>query len=100
MNRMFEVRSEPVPCPQPSTRVLRVRTACAAAAPRPPAFQPAPRPAWHAPLSTRQAFNQRGSTFNQLLSFDTSSVTHMSYMFYVRSARALAPAALSRAIPV
>ena len=83
---MFEVRSEPVPCPQPSTRVLRVRTACPAAAPRPPAFQPAPRPAWHAPLSTRQAFNQRGSAFNQPVTFNTSSVTDMSYIFFEEAA--------------
>ena len=38
--------------------------------------------------------------FNQPLSFDTSSVTTMRYMFYVRSARALPPTALSRALPV
>ena len=31
----------------------------------------------------------RASAFNQPLSFDTSSVTDMSYMFYVRSAHAL-----------
>ena len=42
--------------------------------------------------STRQA-----SAFNQPLSFDTSSVTTMHAMFYVRSARALGPQALSRA---
>ena len=36
-------------------------------------------------LSTRQAT----SAFNQPLSFDTSSVMDMSYMFSVRSARAL-----------
>jgi hypothetical protein len=43
--------------------------------------------------STRQS----ASTFNQPLSFDTSSVTDMSFMFLVRSARALGPQALSRA---
>jgi surface protein len=31
------------------------------------------------------------SVFNQPLSWDTSRVTNMAYMFYVRSARALAP---------
>ena len=31
---------------------------------------------------------QRADAFNQLLSFDTSSVTTMKDMFYVRSARA------------
>ena len=41
-------------------------------------------------LSTRQdAF-----AFNQPLSFDTSKVTTMGYMFHVRSARALAPNSL------
>jgi hypothetical protein len=37
--------------------------------------------------STRQG----ASAFNQPLSFDTSSVTRMTYMFFVRSARALRP---------
>ena len=32
--------------------------------------------------------------------WDTSSVTDMNKMFYVRSARALTPTALSRAIPM
>ena len=36
--------------------------------------------------STRQQAN----AFNQPLSFDTSKVTDMKYMFHVRSARALA----------
>ena len=40
------------------------------------------------------------SAFNQPLSFDTSKVTSMGNMFTVRSARALAPTALSRALPV
>ena len=62
-----------------------MHAACAAAAPRPPGAHLAP--ASHALLSTRQ----RTSAFNQLLSFDTSKVTNMGYMFYVRSARALAP---------
>eukprot|EP00964_Phaeocystis_antarctica_P144880 scaffold110757_cov63-Phaeocystis_antarctica.AAC.3 len=53
-------------------------------------------PASHARLSTRQT----ALAFNQLLSFNTSKVTRMSSMFYVRSARALAPTALSRALPV
>ena len=47
---------------------------------------PQPRPASHVPLpSTRQG----ATAFNQPLSFDTSKVTDMKYMFYVRSARAL-----------
>ena len=47
-------------------------------------------------LSTRQG----AAAFNQPLSFDTSSVIDMNGMFAVRSARALPPAALSRALPV
>eukprot|EP00964_Phaeocystis_antarctica_P133609 scaffold97822_cov51-Phaeocystis_antarctica.AAC.1 len=53
--------------------------------PTPSAFRAAPRPASYALLSTRQ----EASAFNQPLSFDTSSLTTMSYMFYVRSAHAL-----------
>ena len=34
---------------------------------------------------------QRASAFNQPLSFDTSSVTNMNYMFYVRSSSCPAP---------
>ena len=41
----------------------------------------------YAPRLTRQY----ASAFNQPLSFDTSSVTTMKYMFRVRSARALTP---------
>ena len=47
-------------------------------------------------FSTRQG----AKAFNQPLSFDTSKVTNMEYMFTVRSARALAPTALSQALPV
>ena len=46
---------------------------------------PTPRSALYTLLLTRQA----ASAFNQLLSFDTSSVTDMSYMFRVRSTHAL-----------
>ena len=86
---MFYVRSPRVPCP-PSlwSGLPRARAACATAAPsplRPPG--PPPRPASHALLSTRQ----RASAFNQPLSFDTSSVTDMDRMFYVRSEPALPP---------
>ena len=44
-------------------------------------------PTSYAPLSTRQL----ASAFNQPLSFDTSSVTDMGFMFYVRPVRALRP---------
>jgi len=40
---------------------------------------------------------QEASAFNQPLSFDSSNVTDMRNMFYVRSARALGPQALSQA---
>jgi len=46
---------------------------------------PHPRPAPYALRSTRQ----QAWAFNQPLSFDTSSVTSMREMFYVRSAHAL-----------
>ena len=53
--------------------------------------RPTPRPASQALISARQ----QAAAFNQLLSFDTSSVTDMSYMFYVRSAHALSPSAFT-----
>ena len=58
---------------------------CVSATHRPPASRAVPFPASHARLSTRQG----ATAFNQLLSFDTSKVTTMVSMFYVRSARAL-----------
>jgi hypothetical protein len=45
--------------------------------------------------STRQS----AYVFNQPLSFDTSKVTNMGLMFYVRSARALAPNSLESGLP-
>ena len=45
------------------------------------------------PLRTRQD----AAAFNQPLSFDTSSVTDMSYMFYVRFRLRLLPTLPSRA---
>ena len=71
----------------PSPCTHRLRRLCAAAAPRPLASRAAPRPASHALRSTRQY----ATAFNQPLSFDTSKVTNMDAMFYVRSARALTP---------
>ena len=47
----------------------------------------APLPALYARLSTRQS----ASAFNQPLSFDTSKVTDMHGVFWVRSTRALPP---------
>ena len=52
-------------------------------------------PASHAPLWTRQDTN----AFNQPLTFDTSSVTDMQYMFQVRSAPAHTPARLLARLP-
>jgi len=47
-------------------------------------------------LSPRQS----ASAFNQPLSFDTSSVTRMDYMFQVRSARAPASSLRSWVLPL
>eukprot|EP00964_Phaeocystis_antarctica_P017044 scaffold9391_cov52-Phaeocystis_antarctica.AAC.1 len=93
MSNMLAVRSAHAPAPStftagPSFRACRV---CAAAGPDaflPPAHIPCP--ASYALPSTRQ----HASTFNQPLSFDTSSVTDMRFMFNVRSAHAPAPPAL------
>ena len=88
MGYMFNVRFARA-LPAASTDGSSLRTACAAAAtPRPPVSWPARRPSSYASLLTRQY----ASSFNQPLSLDTSSVTDMTYMFMVRSGRAL-PAA-------
>ena len=76
-----------VPCPPTLSLTFPKHAACASLPLR--AHTPglaAPRPASHAPLSTLQ----RATAFNQPLSFNTSSVTDMLSMFFVRSARALA----------
>jgi hypothetical protein len=68
------------------SRAFSVHAACAAAAPRPPASRgPHLTPHRTPLLSTRQY----APAFNQPLSWDTSNVTDMSGMFYVRPARAL-----------
>jgi hypothetical protein len=87
---MFGVRSARALGPQALIRAIPVHAALVvpphttgpAASPLPP-FPPA-SPALP---STRQG----ASAFNQPLSFDTSSVTNMGDMFYVRSAHALGP---------
>ena len=91
MERMFYVRSARA---QAHPLYSRTLSPCMLLAPPPPhtrASGPAPHPALYAPLSTRQV----ATAFNQPLSFDTSSVKPghpaMQHMFYVRSARALAP---------
>ena len=87
MGWMFYVRSARALAPPALSRALPVHAACVAATQRPHASRAAPLPTSHACLSTRQG----ASAFNQALSFDTSKVTYMRYMFKVRSARALAP---------
>ena len=85
---MFSVSFARALTPSLQSGPLPVHAACAAAAPTPPpASQPALHPALHALLSTWQ----HAKLFNQPLSFDTSNVTNMEQMFFVRSARALAP---------
>ena len=86
MFAMFSVRSAHALAPPAFSRTLTpcmplVR--CRRTAPSHP--RPTPRSASYALLSTRQY----ASVFNQPLSFDTSSVTDMRYMFEVRSAHAL-----------
>ena len=62
-----------------------MHAACATATARPAASRFAPRLSLYVSLSTRQS----ASSFNQALSLDTSSVTSMFGMFYVRSTRAI-----------
>ena len=94
---MFAVRSARALAPTHSLESgpLPVHADCLAATQRPHASRAVPLPASHARPSTRQY----ATAFNQPLSFDTSKVTTMVRMFFVRSARALVPTALSRAIP-
>ena len=96
MHEMFAVRSARALAPAALSRSLPVHAACVATTQRPHASRVAPLLTSHARLSTRQ----QASAFNQPLSFDTSKVTNMGYMFTVRSARALPPPALSRALPM
>eukprot|EP00964_Phaeocystis_antarctica_P081544 scaffold51015_cov63-Phaeocystis_antarctica.AAC.1 len=96
MSWMFGVCSARALAPSLESRSFPVRAGCVAATQRPHASRALPFPASHARLSTRQD----ARAFNQPLSFDTSKVTDMWGMFRVRSARALAPTALSRALPV
>jgi hypothetical protein len=87
MGWMFSVRSARALTPNSlESGHSPVHAACAAAAPHPPASRRAPRPVSHVPLPTTR---QDARAFNQPLSFDTSKVTDMTGMFYVRSARAL-----------
>ena len=96
MYNMFKVRSVRALAPSlesvpPRARRLRRRGPTPSHLP-----ESTSRPASHALLSTRQ----EAKAFNQPLSFDTSSVTDMHAMFFVRSARALAPNLESGHAPV
>jgi len=78
MERMFQVRSARALAPAALSRALPVHAGCVATTQRPHASRPAPPPASHGRLSTRQG----ATAFNQPLSFDTSKVTNMGYMFF------------------
>ena len=83
MNYVFYVRSARALAPNsPVGSSVHVTWA---ATQRPPVSWPSMSPSWYAPLLTRQG----ATVFNQPLSFDTSSVTDMGWMFYVRSAQCL-----------
>ena len=83
MYYMFAVRSSPWPAPTSAVEPSPLPAACAAVVCMPPSrLQPAPSPRSECPpFDSRQG----ASAFNQPLSFDTSSVTNMDYMFSVRS---------------
>ena len=90
MDAMFYVRSARALGPQALSRAFSpcMPLVCRHHTPGLPASRLAPLPPEsHALPSTRQ----RASVFNQPLSFDTSKVTYMRFMFLVRSARALTP---------
>ena len=102
MGYMFAVvRSARALAPTALSRAFPVRAACVGTTQRPHASRAVPpSPASHARLSTRQgAFGPPFQAFNQPLSFDTSKVTNMGYMFHVRSARALDPHSLESGPP-
>ena len=92
MNMMFEVRSSPCPAPNLQSSP-RLHAVCAAVARRSAASRPHRTPQRMRPLfDSRQGANK----FNQPLSFNTSSVTTMAYMFDVRSSPCPAPNLHSR----
>ena len=86
MQGMFYVRSTRVLYPTFQWK-LCMHAACATATPRSPVILFTPCLASYALLPTRQS----ASSFNQPLSLDTSSVTTMYDMFWVRSAACPAP---------
>ena len=88
MPYMFVVCSSPCPAP-----ICSRALSCTLLAPRPPAASPAPAGLHTSPHTACPPFDSRqlASAFNQPLSFNTSSVTYMKYMFYVHSSPCLAP---------
>ena len=104
MQRMFAVRSRPQNAASSRSHLpAPVGRPC----PMPYRLAPAPKPrprtshSIHPPFDSRQGALQ----FNQPLTFDTSSVTHMEDMFEVRFARSTPPPpappeAMSPALPV
>jgi hypothetical protein len=94
MHCMFCVRSARAPASRLHSRLLCLHAACAADAPTPSRLPARLSPLFMLSLSTRQD----ATAFNQPLSWDTSSVTTMAYMFNVRSARAPASSLHSRVL--
>ena len=85
MEGMFAVRCERALASAPTVGASLHAACTAAVSPRPSASNSACHPFFLCFPFTRQG----ASAFNQPLSLDTSSVTDMAAMFYVRSARAL-----------
>jgi len=77
MYGMFRVRSSPCPAPNLQSSPP-LHATCTAVARRLPPPGPHLAPHRYPPLDSRQS----ASAFNQPLSFDTSSVTSMGYVFY------------------
>ena len=91
MTNMFSVRSPRALGPQALSWAFPLHASCVP----PPHPRPSRLPAHTSPSPHRMcplpSTRQQASAFNQPLSFDTSSVTIMSAMFYVRSAHAPKP---------
>jgi surface protein len=96
MNRMFVVRSARALAP---TSLESGLPPCMPLAPPPPHALPPPGPHLAPHRMPLPSTRQLAKAFNQPLSLDTSKVTDMRYMFYVRSARALAPNSLESGLP-
>eukprot|EP00964_Phaeocystis_antarctica_P110368 scaffold74728_cov41-Phaeocystis_antarctica.AAC.1 len=95
MRYMFGVRSSPMP----SAPNLQSSPPCTLRAPRSPAASCLPARKSSRTVCPPFDSRQLASAFNQPLSFDTSSVTTMYGMFYVRSSPRALPPICSRALP-